>query len=361
MMHRSRAVTGFALVALWATVTVGQSTQPTSQPGEQEKAAPVERVAVTVNGHQIMETDVEQRIGAIVQEQTQGRRIPPGQLAQLRERLEPQILETLIDNRLLDEDVERAQIKVTDDELSGEMEKLLQGHLLRTGATRAEFEKRMQDQRGIPLQEFLAKRAADPEFKQSMLHARLLEKKYPNELAVTDEAIKVRYEETLDRDYSKPAKVRASHILIGTDGATAEEDKVAARKKAETVLAEAKEPGADFAALATEHSACPSKTKGGDLGLFPREGAMVEPFAAAAFALKTGEISDVVETRFGYHIIKVTDKKEAVVIPLEQASETIREQLKAERMDDLKQRHIAELRKTAEITYPESETPPPAP
>ena len=105
-------------------------------------------------------------------------------------------------------------------------------------------------------------------------------------------------------------------------------------------MAEAKKPGADFVALAVQHSSCPSRTKGGDLGFFPREGAMVEPFAAAAFALKTGEISDIVETRFGYHIIKVTDKKAAVVVPLERASETIREQLNAEKIGDLKQRHV---------------------
>ena len=289
--------------------------------------------------------------------QTQGRMIPPAQLAQLRERLGSQILETMIDNRLLDEDVEREQIKVTDDELLGKIEKLLQAHLLRTGLTRAEFEERMQDQQGMPLKEFLEKRATDPNFRQSVLHARLLEKKYPKELSVTTDAIKSHYEKTLERDYSKPAMVQASHILIGTDGAKAEEEKVAARMKAETVLAEAKKPGADFAALATENSTCPSRTKGGDLGSFPRNGAMVEPFAAAAFALKTGEISDIVETRFGYHIIKVTDRTEAVVIPLEQASETIREQLKAEKMGDLKQSHLVELKKTAEITYPESKTP----
>ena len=88
---------------------------------------------------------------------------------------------------------------------------------------------------------------------------------------------------------------------------------------------------------------------------------MVEPFAAAAFALKTGKISDIVETRFGYHIIKVTDKKAAAVVPLERASETIREQRKKEKIGDLKQRHVAELRKTAEISYPESKTPQRAP
>ncbi len=105
-------------------------------------------------------------------------------------------------------------------------------------------------------------------------------------------------------------------------------------------MAEAKKPCADFVALAAQHSSCPSRMKGGDLGFFHREGAMVEPFAAAAFALKTGEITDIVETRFGYHIIKVTDKKVAVVVPLERALETIREQLKAKKIGELKQRHF---------------------
>ncbi len=361
MMHRIRAVTGFALVALWPTVTLGQSSPPASQFTKQEKAAPVERAAVTVNGHQITESEVDRRCDAVAKEQAQGRAVRPDQLAQLRARLGPQILETLIDNRLLDEDVTKAQIKVTDTDLVGEMEKLLRAHLVRTGITRAEFEKRIQDQLGIRLKEFLATRATDPNFRQSVLHARLLEKKYAKELIVTKEVIKARYEENLDRDYSKPAVVRASHILIGTDGAIAQEEKIAARKKAETVLAEARKPGADFAALAAQHSTGPSRTKGGDLGFFPRQGAVVEPFAAAAFALKTGEISEIVETRFGYHIIKVTDKKAAVVVPLERASETTREELKAEKIGDLKQRHVAELRKTAEITYPESETPQQAP
>jgi len=314
-----------------------------------------------VNGHQITKSEVDRRCEAVVKEQAQGRPVPPEQLAQLRVRLGPQMLETLIDSRLLDEDVTKAQIKVTDTDLVGEMERLLRAHLVRTGATRAEFEKQIQDQLGTSLKEFMATRATDPNFRQSILHARLLEKKYPKELIVTNEAIKTRYEENLDRDYSKPAMVRASHILIGADGAIAQEEKTAARKKAETVLAEARKPGADFAALAAQHSSCPSRKKGGDLGFFPREGVMVEPFAAAAFALKTGEITDIVETRFGYHIIKVTDKKAAVVVPLERASETIREQLKADMIGNLKQRHVAELRKTAEITYPESKTPQPAP
>lgn len=87
--------------------------------------------------------------------------------------------------------------------------------------------------------------------------------------------------------------IRASHILVKT------------REKAEEILEELK-MGADFAKLAREHSECPSKKRGGDLGRFTR-GKMVKSFERAAFALKTGQISDVVQTQFGYHIIRRTN------------------------------------------------------
>ncbi|MFQ6126618.1 MAG: peptidylprolyl isomerase [Candidatus Heimdallarchaeota archaeon] len=87
--------------------------------------------------------------------------------------------------------------------------------------------------------------------------------------------------------------IRASHILVKT------------RDKAEEILEQLK-MGADFAKLAREHSECPSKKRGGDLGKFNR-GQMVKTFERAAFALKKGQISDIVHTQFGYHIILRTN------------------------------------------------------
>ncbi len=354
-------ITGVTMVALWTTATQGQSSPPTPQPAEQEKAAPADSIEVTVNGHKIMKSEVDKKCDVIVNQQARGRPVPPEQLAQMRTRLAPQVLESLVGLWLLDEDATKAQIKVTDADLVGEVEKMLQSHLSRTGSTREEFEVQLKGQLGKSLEEFLATRAADPNLKQSVIHTKLLEKRYPKETAVTVEAVKAHYEERLEREYSKPATVQASHILIRADEKTPQEEKDAARKNLETILVEARKPDADFAALAAEHSTCPSRSKGGDLGFFPRKGAMVEPFAAAAFALKTSEISDVVETRFGYHIIKVTDKKEAVVVPLEDTSDAIREQLKATKIGELKQSHVVELKKAATITYPESKKPEPAP
>ena len=91
-------------------------------------------------------------------------------------------------------------------------------------------------------------------------------------------------------------KIRASHILVKT-----EED-------AKNLLEEIKN-GADFAKLASEHSMCPSGRDGGDLRFFGR-GMMVKPFEEAAFALKKGEVSEPVETQFGWHLIKLTDIQE---------------------------------------------------
>ena len=91
-------------------------------------------------------------------------------------------------------------------------------------------------------------------------------------------------------------KIRASHILVKTE------------EEAKKVLEEIKN-GADFAKLASEHSMCPSGRDGGDLRFFGR-GMMVKPFEEAAFALKKGEVSEPVETQFGWHLIKLTDIQE---------------------------------------------------
>ena len=91
-------------------------------------------------------------------------------------------------------------------------------------------------------------------------------------------------------------KIRASHILVKTE------------EEAKKLLEEIKN-GADFAKLASEHSICPSGRDGGDLRFFGR-GMMVKPFEDAAFALKKGEVSEPVETQFGWHLIKLTDIKE---------------------------------------------------
>ena len=128
--------------------------------------------------------------------------------------------------------------------------------------------------------------------------------------------------------YQTPEQVRASHILLNTAG----KDEAAVRKQAEDILQQVK-AGADFAELAKKYSEDEgSKPNGGDLDYFSR-GRMVPEFEAAAFALEVGQVSDIVKSQFGFHIIKVTDKKPAVTRSLDEVRPQIEEQLKRQRAD----------------------------
>lgn len=128
--------------------------------------------------------------------------------------------------------------------------------------------------------------------------------------------------------YQTPEQVRASHILLGTAG----KDEATVRKQAEDLLQQVK-GGADFAALATKFSEDEgSKVNGGDLDYFGR-GRMVPEFETAAFALEPGQTSELVKSQFGFHIIRVTDKKAAVTRPLDEVRTQIEDQLKQQRVE----------------------------
>ena len=309
-------------------------------------------VACTVNGRAITQREVAETVDAVLAERTQGQSIPPKMLAQLRERLLPEVMAGLIADELLNEDADKAKINVTNEDLSQEMEKVVRSHLVRSGMSRSEFEAQIQSNLGISLEKFMKRQTSDPRFRQAYRHTKLLEKQYPSELAVTEQEVQARYATDRDSVYSRPEVVQASHILFGTEAGASADEKAVSRKKAETVLKTAKAPDANFAELAKLHSTGPSNERGGDLGYFPREGRMAEPFAAAAFAMKPGDVSEIIETQFGYHIILVTDRKEPMVVTLADAEETIREQLKAERMVEVRQRHIDMLKGSAKIEYP---------
>ncbi len=144
---------------------------------------------------------------------------------------------------------------------------------------------------------------------------------------ISDEEIKKYYEDNKKEFYED--KVRASHILISTvdenNKPLPEAKKAEAKKKAEDILKKAKS-GEEFSALAKEYSDDKgSGANGGDLDFFEK-GAMVPEFEAAAWKLKVGEISELVETQFGYHIIKVTDKKQKQ-LTFDEVKDTIKDKL----------------------------------
>jgi len=142
-------------------------------------------------------------------------------------------------------------------------------------------------------------------------------------IGVTTQEVQARYNENIGT-YSQPEQVRASHILFQTDG----ENDDAVREAAEAVLVRAR-AGEDFAELAREFSDDTSAESGGDLGYFGR-GAMVPEFELSAWALEPGEISDLVETPYGFHIIQLVDKQAATTRTIDEVRPQIEDQIKAE-------------------------------
>lgn len=160
-------------------------------------------------------------------------------------------------------------------------------------------------------------------------------------LVVSDADLKTYYDQNTARFGTKEER-RASHILITAPSSMPAADREKAKAKAEQLLAEVKKTPASFADVARKNSQdTGSAEKGGDLDFVTR-GAMVKPFEDAMFALKKGEISGIVETEFGYHIIQLTDIKPAVVPPFEKVRATIENEVRA-------QQATQEFAKAAEV------------
>lgn len=149
---------------------------------------------------------------------------------------------------------------------------------------------------------------------------RFIEERISKKIIVPDSETKSFYDSEPGR-FKQPEQVQASHILIKVDQKAGEAAKKEAFDKI-NMIKEKLRKGEDFAALAKEFSQCPSNAKGGDLGYF-RHGQMVKPFEDAAFALKEGEMSEPVETIFGFHLIKVTGKKQESITPYDTVKERI--------------------------------------
>lgn len=174
-------------------------------------------------------------------------------------------------------------------------------------------------------------------------------------ISLSADDVRTYYEQNKGR-YGAPEERRASHILIAVEQGASDAAKKAAREKAEKLLAQAK-GGADFAALAKANSQDPgSAASGGDLGYFRRD-TMVKPFADAAFALKDGELSGVVETEFGFHVIKLTGIKPAAT----RGFDEVRAQIETELKQQQASRQFAEAADAfSNLVYEQSDTLKPA-
>lgn len=165
-----------------------------------------------------------------------------------------------------------------------------------------------------------------------------LKKKVETESNVSDEDLKKFYEQNKDK-FKTGEQIKASHILVKTE------------QEAKSILGQIK-AGGNFEELAKKNSVDSSAAKGGDLGWFGK-GSMVPVFEKAALALKEGQVSDVVKSDFGYHIIKLTGKRPAGIRPLEEVKEQIKGAIMPGKQQEVFQKIKEELKKTAKITIKE--------
>jgi len=144
----------------------------------------------------------------------------------------------------------------------------------------------------------------------------------------------------------RPLALHARHILIKPGSADPEAQRIA-KDEADKILAEIR-AGEDFIKLATDRSQAPSAPRGGDLGYFG-VGQMVEPFEKAAFALHKGETSEVVQTQFGYHIIRLEDRRGGDTAPVEEVADKIRTYLGRQKLQSEVETLVMTLRNESEV------------
>jgi peptidyl-prolyl cis-trans isomerase C len=259
--------------------------------------------------------------------------------------LKYEVLQNLIGTELLYQESQKRGIKVEEEEINKTYEAQKQKAQFKTDA---EFEEALK-QTNKSLTSYRA------EIKKGLAIDRFIKNTFTDNTVISEAEEKQYYDDNPSY-FQQPAKVRASHIMIIVDSKADQSKKDEARKKIEEVMKRLK-AGEDFATLAKEVSQDTStKEYGGDLDYFSKGQIGSQAFEDAVFNLKKGEISEVVETDSGYHIIKLTDKTDAKKISYEEAKNDINDSLKSAKVNSKVDEYITELRNKATIeTFPISE------
>lgn len=326
----------------------GDQASATVAPQDAEPA--VDKPMAVVNGTEIMASQVKQRVmDEYGMQLKKSAAQSPEYAAQQEELVMERMARQMAIEMLLDQEAKKAGIEITEEQLVAEITTQLAAAT--PPQTLEEFKQKIEAQGG----DFATMKA---HLAEQMKYLKLLEAADPNSLTVTEADAQKYYDENPD-EFKVPEQVRASHILISTEATDPNADpnqvKAQAREKAEKLLKQVKE-GADFATVAKENSADHySAAQGGDLGTFGRD-QMVKPFEETAFSLKVGEISDLVETQYGYHIIKVTEHHDPNTVTFAEAKDKLMAKLKMDKTGDAFGNYIQSLQKKATITYPSAET-----
>jgi len=293
-----------------------------------DKKQPSEDKIAVVNGEVITRSDFDRAVGFAKQRAMQTGQ--PLDDAQLKER----ILKQLVGSELLYQESKKEGIKVDQKAVDERLEQWKKRF-----PNEEEYKKALSSSN-------LSVPQMKKDIKRGMTIEKLIVTRFVDKTTVPEKEIKAYYDSNSNL-FKQPEQVRASHILIKVEPKAKESEKEDALKKIKEVQKKQKK-GDDFAKLAKEYSQGPSNAKGGDLGFFKR-GQMVPAFEEVAFKLKPGEVSDIVNTRFGYHLIKVVDKKPESTVPYEEIKERLGQYLKQEEVQKGVRQLVDKLRKEAKV------------
>lgn len=327
-------VAAIAVFAMQSATVLAEETK-TSAPAtkteikEAAQKAPADPVA-KINGTVITKKELDRAVKVLIAQNRLPQNLPADQLKDA----ESAALEQLISAELIYQAGQKAEIK----DLDKQIETKIAQNRAKFPSTE-EFEKALKtvEMTDKDLKEFTRK---------DIVITTFIENSIVSKVTVAEADAKKFYDDNIDK-FKQDESVKASHILIGVDAKASDDEKKKAKEKAEGLLKKIK-AGEDFATLAKTESTCPSGKQGGDLGQFGK-GQMVPPFEKVAFALKPGEVSDVVETQFGYHIIKLTEKQEGGTTKYDDVKARIMDYLKNTKIQKGVNDYLEELKKTAKI------------
>jgi peptidyl-prolyl cis-trans isomerase SurA len=291
-------------------------------------AETVERIVAKVNGQIITLSELEQEVRTTLERL--GPAPTPEEEQSRLERIRPETLDRMIDNLLVLQVAEERGLRVPA-RFFDEWKKNVMTEMKLTSDE--EFERQVELQ-GTTVE------AIRKNFEQSLLLQEVRRMEVDSKVSVSEPEIGERYREHI-AEYTEPAKIRLREIVVKFDAAT-EVDQGA---KARRLLQEIRQ-GADFAEVARMHSESSSREAGGDLGTFER-GELTDVLADAAFALAPGEVSDVIRMPSAFYIIRVEEKTEEKVKPLEEVRSEVADAIFQEKMNSQLQKYIQQLRERA--------------
>ena len=321
MFFRSIASTAAVLAAIIMAVN-SLADEPTQTPPEN---------AASVNGSMIsrksLDREFEMFKGRMSQ---QGRTIPEMQIPMVQK----QILSSMVDQELLYQESQKKGVKVDPSEIEAQLASLKKRF---TGD--AEFQQALKE---MDLTEEEIKFL----IQKGLSIQKLIDTEITAKIAVSEKESK-EYYDTHPDEFKQEEAVKASHILIKVESDASEADRVEARKKIEDVRKKLQD-GEDFAEAARKYSEGPSSAQGGDLGYFTR-GRMVKSFEDAAFTLEKDQVSEIVESPFGYHLIKVYDRRPENTLAYNEVKAELDQQLKQQKMRLEVDQYLDTLKKDADI------------